>query len=281
MIRLEIYGSGDETARQVFARLRGATAATPTDSEATVLWSGLYLTRLAEDLLSRGRHVLLPVEAVDSLDLLNRLTAAAQRGGAKLAIMNPQRFQSSRKLIKEQIDAGKLGQIGLVRLHRWEHDRGKPLSGFPSRLVGDLELAMWLTGSVPEVIFAASSQDTAFVQVHLGFTGGASVLLDFTSRLPPGDEYRSLSVIGSTGAAHADDQHTVQLSYLGGAAQARRASGGAAHIAAVVQAFVDKLTSNHDFADDLAGWRKMLQIGAAIQESLRTGRTIGLVERLA
>ena len=63
MIRLEIYGTGDETARQVLARLRGATVATPTDSEATVLWSGLHLTLLAEDLL--GQKHLFPEGVLD------------------------------------------------------------------------------------------------------------------------------------------------------------------------------------------------------------------------
>jgi len=278
MIRLEIYGSGDATARQIFARLRSATEATPDDSEAAVLWAGLDLIGLAEDLLGKGRHVFIPVEAVETLDALDRLTHSAQRGRGKLAIVNPQRYQASRQLIKQQIDAGKLGRVGLVHLHRWERDRGRPLPVPPARLLGDLELVLWLMGDLPEIVFAVGSQDASFLQIHLGFSGGAMALLGFTTRLPPGDEYRSLAVIGSSGAANADDQHNVQLSYLGGAAQTQRAGGGVRHIAAVVQAFVDDLINGRDFAVEIAAWRRMLLMAPAIRESLRSGRAIRLEE---
>ena len=278
MIRLEICGEGDANVRAVFAHLRGVLAATPEDAEAAVLLGGLDLLLIAEDLLSRGRHVLITVEAVDSLSALDRLVLASQRGGSRLAVVNPQHYQPSRRLIKEQLGAGQLGAVGLVRLRRWEKHRGRTLALPPMRLLGDLEEARWLVGCLPEVLYAAGSPDASFLQVHLGFPGGAMALVDFTAQLPSGDEYRSLSVIGSSGAAYADDHQNVQLHFQGGAAQARRAGGGVLHLSAMVQAFLDGVVDGSDFASGVATWRAMLQVAPAVRESLRVREAIRLEE---
>ena len=37
-------------------------------------------------------------------------------------VINPDRFLPSRQLIRQQIEAGKLGEVGLIRIHRWEHN---------------------------------------------------------------------------------------------------------------------------------------------------------------
>ena len=66
----------------------------------------------------------------------------------------------------------------------------------------------------------ADPRAAEYLQVHLGFEGGGMALIDVAHSLPPGDGYRSLALIGSLGAAHADDHHNAQLLYGGGPAQA-------------------------------------------------------------
>jgi hypothetical protein len=66
-------------------------------------------------------------------------------------------------------------------------------------------------------------------------------LIDYSGRLPGGDGYDSLSVIGSAGAAYADDHQNRQLAYQGGCPRAMLTGEGDAHLTTLVQEFVDAL----------------------------------------
>ena len=203
MIRLAMCGTDEASARHCAARLKGAVLAPLEESDAVIAESWSVGIDTAETALLAGRHVLLPAGACDSMETLDRLAAAAERGGVRLAVANPERYIPSRRLVKEQLESGNLGDIGLVRIHRWETSPGQfddptklPL-GWPL----DLDLALWLAGMRPTTVFAIGRADaTDFVQIHLGFAGGAMALIDYTPRLPEGEAYRSLSVIGSKGS---------------------------------------------------------------------------------
>ncbi|MCE9529216.1 MAG: hypothetical protein K8R36_24475 [Planctomycetales bacterium] len=129
----------------------------------------------------------------------------------------------SRQLIKRDLDAGKLGEPGLIRIHHWESgeetDAGHQL---PSALLQQIDVILWLVGKSPTVVYAVENGDKSkgkqgrYIQIHLGFPGDAMALLVYSSLHPPGDPYRSLHVIGSAGAAYADDQQNMQLLYKGG-----------------------------------------------------------------
>ena len=73
----------------------------------------------AERRLVEGRPALVAAEACSSPETLDGVLAAP-RGGGRLASVNIERFLPSRQAIKSQLDAGKLGEVGLVRIHRWE-----------------------------------------------------------------------------------------------------------------------------------------------------------------
>ena len=202
-------------------------------------------------------------------------------------VINPDRFLPSRQLIRQQLDAGKLGDVGLIRIHRWEpnvghvynvpgligqvanvpHDQG----GLPTGLLRDLDLVLWLVGKLPDAIHAVEQSDAfgRFVQVHLGFPGGAMALIDFSNRLPNGDGYQSLSVIGSSGAAYADDHQNMQLVFRGGQAQAVRAEETGRRHAAAIQERIDSLQAGHDVAACVAEWQAVLKVAESARQAMQ------------
>ncbi|MGI8977993.1 MAG: Gfo/Idh/MocA family protein [Pirellulaceae bacterium] len=179
----------------------------------------------------------------------------------------------SRQFIKRELDAGKLGEPGLIRIHHWEEAGGEldAAHALPSALLQQIDVILWLMGKSPTVVYAVEHGERArnrqgrYLQVHLGFPGDAMALLDYSSLHPPGDPYRSLHVIGSAGAAYADDQQNMQLLYKGGQARGVMAKEGAA--------------SGHGFADMTADWDKALAVADAVQQSLQTRQAVSLEGR--
>jgi predicted dehydrogenase len=272
MIRLAMCGTDAASARYRAARLKGAVLAPLEEADAVIAESWPAGMETARAALLAGQHVLLPAGACDSVEMLDRLAAAADRGRVRLAVANPERYIPSRRLVKGQLDSGKLGDVGLVRIHRWETSPGQfddpaklPL-GWPL----DLDLALWLAGMRPTTVFAIGRADaTDFVQIHLGFAGGAMALIDYTPRLPEGESYRSLSVIGSQGSASADDLHNLQLLNRGYVAGTIRTDEiRQLTVIRLVQEFVDCLASGHDLVESVKSWRTSLEVASAVRKSL-------------
>ena len=204
-------------------------------------------------------------------------------------IINPDRFLPSRQLIRQQVDSGKLGDVGLIRIHRWEpnvghvsnvpglnghvenvpHDAGD----LPAALLRDLDLTLWLAGKMPDAIHAVEQSDSTgrTSQIHLGFPGGAMALIDYSNRLPAGDGYQSLSVIGSSGAAYSDDHQNMQLVFRGGQAQAVRADETGRRHAAAVQERINSLQAGHDVATCVAEWQNVVKVAESVRQAISTG----------
>ena len=179
----------------------------------------------------------------------------------------------SRKLIKRELDAGKLGEPGLIRIHHWEADGGEADAAhpLPSALLQQMDVILWLMGKSPDIVYALEHAGTAnarrgrYLQIHLGFPGSAMALLDYSSLHPPGDPYRSLHVIGSAGAAYADDQQNMQLLYKGGQPRGVIAQEG--------------MASDRDLAVVTKDWENVLAVAAAVQRSLDSRKAISLEGR--
>lgn len=195
--------------------------------------------------------------------------------------INPDRFLPSRQLIRQQLDSGKLGDVGLVRVHRWEpatshtDNAASKMFGLPDGLLRDIDLVLWLVGQSPNAIHAVEPFDAKnprgrTIQVHLGFPGGAMALIDYSNQLPDGDGYQSLSVIGSSGAAYADDHHNMQLVFRGGRPQAVRADETGRQHSVAVQKHVDSLQAGHDSATAVAEWQNVLQVAASVKAAMRS-----------
>jgi predicted dehydrogenase len=166
-----------------------------------------------------------------------------------LTVAQPQRFCPYAQAIRQAIDAGKLGVPGLVRLHHWN---GRP----PSRagtdvrpleaaeIVADIDVASWLMGMWPESIYAAPIDFTApdrGLVVHCGFATGGMAVIDCQQHGSlSGSPYYSLSLIGSSGAAYADDHHNVNL-WLKQGIHGLAPHGAGDEFAGQLQSFIEQL----------------------------------------
>ncbi len=199
--------------------------------------------------------------------------------------VNPDRFLPSRQLIRQQLESKKLGEPGLMRIHRWRPSDAKSDSDsaneLPTAMLCDFDTALWLMSRSPNLVYAiesppkeSESHAGRFIQVHLGFDGGGMALIDFCDQMPNGDHYDSLSVIGSTGAAYADDQQNRQLLFRGGTAQAIRTNEGVRQQVAMMQEFVDAIVANRDLSGSISSWKTVLSVADAVCQSLATRQAV-------
>jgi predicted dehydrogenase len=149
------------------------------------------LTTRAED--AEGRHLLL-------IPTLENVRDVKERGVVMPAA--EWRFRPAIQAIHRRLKAGHLGEPGLLRIHRW---------GVEAELLADVDLAFWIFG-VPIATHVMTQSDTGYRQVHFGFKEGGMALIDHAP-LPTAnpDGYESVSLIGSAGAAHADDHRNINL----------------------------------------------------------------------
>jgi myo-inositol 2-dehydrogenase / D-chiro-inositol 1-dehydrogenase len=183
------------------------------------------------------------------------------------------RFLPSLVAVKASLDAGRLGEPGLLRVHRWEPAGDR---GLLPALTREIDLACWLFAGAPTEVYAAGRPppDPDYVQMHLGFAGGGMALLDLARALPAGADYFSLSLIGSAGAAYADDHHNVQLLYAGGHPAALRTGQGDACLLAQLEAFLAAVEDGRDPPVTGAAGLLALRVGEAAAVSLESGRAL-------
>lgn len=179
----------------------------------------------AMEAVNAGLHVLVESPVGETVEEVRALLDACEKAGAHLAMGGGLRHAPGNAAIRRRLDAGKLGRPGLLRVHRWS-------SGGSIRIVGDLfadvDLALDWFSVTPREVYAMSPDEGAGLQVHLGFPGGGMALLDCTTSLPDGQRYDSLTLVGSDGAAYADDHHNTHLLLAGEQTRAlfSRARGG-------------------------------------------------------
>jgi predicted dehydrogenase len=178
----------------------------------------------------------------------------------------------SRQLIKRELDAGKLGEPGLIRIHHWEAGGEDSIAGeLPRALLQQVNVILWLMGKPPTVVYAVEHGDKAknkqarYIQIHLGFPEDAMALLVYSSLHPPGDPYCSLHVIGSAGAAYADDQHNMQLLYKGGQPRGVLAQ--------------ESVAEEHGPSVMTKDWEQVLAVADAVQRSLQSRQAVSLEGR--
>ena len=180
------------------------------------------------------------------------------------------RFLPSIQAVKRSIDAGKLGEPCLLRIHRWLPPESTPES-IAERILPDTDLACWMFGGAPEKVWTLqSAANPDYIQFHLGFANDGMAMIDIAGSLPAGDSYFSLSMIGGTGAAYADDHHNMNLLYSGGQPNALRTNQGHADLTGQLQEFVDAISEEREAAVTLADTSRAAAVAAQVIESAQT-----------
>ena len=183
------------------------------------------------------------------------------------------RFLPSVRTVKDSLASGKLGAPGLIRIHHWQTVAAGDV--WPS-VIQQLDVACWLVDQPPTTVFAqgrpAGAKGRDYLQVHLGFADDRMAVIDCSTSLAEGDDYDSLSVIGSTGAAYADDHHNMQLVFGGQHPRAIRTSQGDLSLLAAMQEFIDATSKSRPPLCGKADWQRALRISAAVEQSLTSGQ---------
>jgi predicted dehydrogenase len=237
------------------------------------------LARVASD---AGRHLLLAGPLASTSNEARAVVGACRAAGVCLMSGPLLRFLPAHRVIKDRLNAGRLGAPGLVRIHQWRasSDPGRPVppESRRGRLVGRLadavDLAAWLFDARPECVYATARPGEAaglpdYIQVHLGFPGGGMALIDRADTLPAGARpYFAATLIGSRGAAYADDHHNMNLLCGRGCPRSLLTGQGCGHLITRLQEFVDAIRERREPGATGADGCAALEVAEAAARSL-------------
>lgn len=240
-----------------------------------------------------GKHVLAESPLAPSTAVADAVIADCRAADVRLMVGQASRFLPSLQTVKSSLESGVLGAPGLLRIHRWESretNDGEPwMQGvLQERVVREIDLANWLFQSPPREIYAVarswsnpSREVSDYVQLHLGFEGGGMALIDYSTTIPRGEGYFSLSMIGSAGAAYADDHHNMQLLFGGRDNNGRNPTAlktqlGYGHLLTQVQEFASAIEDGREPAITGADGRLAVQVAEAAAASISERRAARL-----
>ena len=250
---------------------------TPNDAHAEVALAAI----------SAGLHVLVEKPLALSASQAAEVLAAAERADVRLMVAHTLRFMPANVQVRRALEAGELGRPGMLRSHRWLRRFPGPPGGWkhdPARSGGlavheavhEIDQALWLFGERPTHVQAQTASD--LLQIHLGYESGAMAICGIATGLPLGSGYYSLALIGSLGAAYADDHHNVHLLYRGGRPQALLSDQRASAVRAQLDEFGSAITEGRNPSVTGADAVAALQIAEAVSASGAAGRTAHLTE---
>lgn len=242
---------------------------------------------IARTAIAAGRHVLVEKPLALSADAAATVQRAAEIAGVRLMVAHTLRFMPANVQVHRALAAGELGRPGMLRSHRWLRRFPGPPGGWkhdPARSGGlavheavhEIDQALWLVGERPTHVQAQAAPD--LLQIHLGFASGAMAICGIATGLPLGSGYYSLALIGSLGAAYADDHHNVHLLYRGGRPQAFVSDQRASAVRAQLDEFSSAITEDRKPSVPGADAVAALQIAEAVAASGASGRAAHLTE---
>lgn len=221
-----------------------------------------------------GKHVLVNLPMTSTPKHVDRVIESCREAGVRLMVGLPLRFMPSQQAVKAAVDAGKLGDPGLLRIHAWGVSETRSKDILRTQTINSIDLALWMLPGFPTTVYAVGRD--GYVQVHLGFPEGGMALIDYASTPAGGEEYFSLSLIGSKGAAYADDHHNRNLLFVGGMAKAVATSQGAFHLIEPLREFVTAIEGKRQPTVTADDFKAALHVTTAAVTSLEERRTVNL-----
>jgi predicted dehydrogenase len=275
-VRLALVSHPDDVAvrAEVVRRVHGGRVTVIADSmemalrdddefDAAVVCSSVDARCAAES----GKHVLVDAPVADSIEETQSILELVEKAGVFLEVGQLPRHAPANRTIMDRLSSGKLGDAGLLRIHRWS---SKTKQSLALKIFGDIDQAVHLFDARPTEVYAIGRRNRSYVQIHLGFPEGGMAVLDFSERLPEGLNYDSLSLIGSAGAAYADDHHNTHLLFAGKNLTALISDSGNGQLHEL-QAFVDRVAQGDSPSIDseaiLAVHRVINAVGRSIEST--------------
>ena len=107
--------------------------------------------------------------------------------------------------VQDSRSSGQLGEPGLLRIHHWLTADTSPFS----MAFHQVDLSHWFFSGQPSSHYAHSGSD--YLQLHLGYPESGMSLIDIATNRSGSSDYYSMHLIGSHGAAYADDHENSHL----------------------------------------------------------------------
>ena len=240
-----------------------------------VVVKGQFADRENEALsaISNKKHVLISIPVAETSEKTAGFFNLCAESNVVTMLGNKFRYIPGYTILKNKIDSGVLGQLGLVRVHDWlGNNRDSTATIDLERIASLVDMVNWLFNSFPSVIYARSINNF-YIQIHLGFEAGGMALVDL-SHLNSNDGYRSVSVIGSAGAGYADDHHNQNLVFQKGSTIARSPSDGCLDIVAELSEFAEKILHKRDSQAIGSEMVTTMTIVEAIFTTIESGKAV-------
>jgi len=232
---------------------------------------GEFIERAVE----RDKHMLVN----GPIDPKTAAALAKPTGTNYIMVTWPLRMMPYQQAVRQSLDAGQLGLPGLVRVHHWNSTLGQPADddSLTRLVVHEVDVVCWLFDAWPALVYATAMRTgdlntSQGVQIHLGFPGGGMALIDCvnrpTSESPP---YFSLSMIGSQGAAYADDHHNINLLLNEQGVSGLAVDQGRLHCRTQLEDFVSAISDGRKMEDSVSDSRRAMAVVAAVEAAASSG----------
>jgi predicted dehydrogenase len=290
MVRLALIGTGAgvDRVKALMPRIVGAEVTAVVSSaeemvtnhvtqcDAAILVGGAAPGE-CEMLVTAGKHLLVPLDSPLDSTAVQGLLAQCSEQGTCLMVAGTDRLEPSLEATQESLVAGELGDPGLVRIHRWSPQGNSSLAA--PGILRDLDLVLNVFQSLPQEVYAVArsvlgDSERDYLQVHLGFHGGGMAVIDRSGTLPPGDGYFSFSVIGSAGAAYADDHRNKQLVYRGEHPSAIGTGSADLGWVGQLQEFCDAIRQQREPVVTGSDWLAVMRVSEAVMHSIESGEVV-------
>src|SRR5829696_56372 len=251
-----------------------------------------YHRDLALRVASEGRHVIVEKPLARNLEDAGAMIEAFQGDGGRLFVGHVVRFFPEYVRIKEKIDAGDLGTIGVVRTSRrspfllgwndWYADWRLSGGVLLDLVIHDFDFLRWALGEVERVyargMLGREYNRLDYVFVTLRFENGAIAHVEGHWGYPGPFNY-SIEVAGSDALLTVDSTEPASLELVGDPAASGEmpdlASGESPYEVELAH-FVDCIATGEESIVRPQDASEALRIGLAATESVLTGKPVTL-----
>ncbi|MBA4602986.1 Gfo/Idh/MocA family protein [Thermoactinomyces mirandus] len=180
--------------------------------------SGLH-PQLTIQAAEAKKHVIVEKPMALTLEDADRMIAACEKNGVKMAVVHPNRFRPAVVELRKQLEQGAFGKIGHANATvRWNRNQAyydqapwrgtKAMDGgvLMNQAIHNMDLLLWMMGDIEEVssysatrIRNIEAEDTSVSVIR--FKNGALGVLEAAVTIYPKNLEESLSIFGEKGTA--------------------------------------------------------------------------------
>ena len=229
-----------------------------------------------------GKHLLIETPLAATSRDAEKIVNTCHSADVRLMVGQRLRFQPYQQIVKQRLDSGQLGKAGLLRIHHWASAAtvggGNRQSEILDLIVRELDLAGWLFNASPTTVYAVSTSApnstlADYVQIHLGFEDGTMALINCQRQSKSvAQPYYMLTLIGSDGAAYADDHYNTHLLLQGNRSNSVHVAQGQDALRLQLEEFADAVKQGREPSSCGADAIRALTIAEAVADSLPAGR---------